>query len=715
MIEFKSVPSADTQRGFRFWFLLLALVLMVLLGRSASAQDPLEDKRMARILEIAATLPDPSKDAVALTQEAAQLCGFVVWDESKNVVAEPVGKPRYGLGITTAEIKAFASMYRSGHSVKLGDFVAGLDVLFHDAGGQGNLLPMIQPWLQLGSIREDPSRRALSAFLLGLAGNHDESSDGNFTGDSSIDPIQALFIARVVSEDMAMPIRQQAAKLAPQAISENFTLASQPKFELPGWAEDAYTGTVNAVVDAMTAVKFESFNKAAGKFNAMASIVKFISTYVFLGSELKVEEPGQPLVRTKDTSPGERRTLVARFFIDGSKVTDWLKDNRKIIALAGLDADMPKSGPIGGVETGWEFGQSTKYNSKQLIQYVGQVDISKVKTDDSGVAKVIVEGKPQPQKLDPNKVRPTMKKVQIRVTPQVKSTEIKQDWVDAVLGAAGIRNGPGIGFLTPVIECLYRMKWAGAKVMDLQIKDWVAAEAIGQISIEVEGKGTFFSKELNLVQSMSHRLEISDAVMEQRGGDVNKMPEIPESVLAKLPPEQRKAYEESIKQLKQLRSKLSFTITSPATVAYLVNDRTTRSGLTGECIVASFDARETWNAQANYIEPNKPPKTYIQVQIDVDKDAKKASMAIVANAFGKYESYFHESDKPAVNRSEEKLIGIFDRCDDLPDNWVVDLKTTLSTDGDREDYYGVGSYPYKFGKFTGVIRIAFSITRKIKK
>ena len=45
---------------------------------------------------------------------------------------------------------------------------------------------------------------------------------------------------------------------------------------------------------------FGTWAEGAGKANAILSIVKFIATYTFLEGEIRVEAPGQPLVRTKN-------------------------------------------------------------------------------------------------------------------------------------------------------------------------------------------------------------------------------------------------------------------------------------------------------------------------------------------------------------------------------------------------------------------------------
>jgi len=52
---------------------------------------------------------------------------------------------------------------------------------------------------------------------------------------------------------------------------------------------------------------FGKWAEGAGKANAILSIVKFIATYTFLEGEIRVEAPGQPLVRTKNHDQGQER------------------------------------------------------------------------------------------------------------------------------------------------------------------------------------------------------------------------------------------------------------------------------------------------------------------------------------------------------------------------------------------------------------------------
>ncbi|MBL8736465.1 MAG: hypothetical protein JNL12_08580, partial [Planctomycetes bacterium] len=67
--------------------LLVCLWLSLVVLR---AQEPSDTARLARLAAIAASLQDPATDGPALATEAARLCGFVIWNENREVQAEPL-------------------------------------------------------------------------------------------------------------------------------------------------------------------------------------------------------------------------------------------------------------------------------------------------------------------------------------------------------------------------------------------------------------------------------------------------------------------------------------------------------------------------------------------------------------------------------------------------------------------------------------------------
>jgi hypothetical protein len=740
-----------------------------------------ESARMTRLTEIAKLLNDPGSDAATLTTEAARLCGFSIWKEDRTRISDPTGFPALHLAVTDIEIKDYAQMFRAGHSVVLGDLIGAMDVLFKKIGGQGSVGPDAMTWLQTGVNSENASVQALTAFLQDLGAFRPGAAFGNFAADTErLDPIQSLFILRVLTEDMAVPLRRALAKMKPgpplagpigaadnrrlehaapdgaedasaSGLPASLDLPLTPCPEAPGYDEDAYAAGITGLFN-----KVAEGKKFIGKYadgvdnaNAILTVVKFIATYAFLDGDIRVEAPGQPLVRTKNHDPGEKRTVVAHFFIDGTRVTDWMKDHRCLVALAGLDLDMPKTGDLKGVRTEWKFDQSPLVAQK-LVQTPANtlIDLSKIRTDDKGKASVTIEGVPQPINLDPKKVMPVEKVVRITVTPQVKATEMKQDLVDAVTGAIGIEGG-GVGFITPLLETLYRMNWTGEIHLDLRVRDWQQAETVGQLTIEIKAVGREFRKQYALQMSLDRSLVFIDTEMRVMGGEMPAA--LDPEVLKSFPAEQRALIQSQMeayaRQMTELTKTRDFYGTGPGTARMSFNDLKSlktktvetssmtmeSSGPVGTTTMERSDI-EKWTASQEFKVSPAATTPYFAVKVDLQK--KTASLTFAANievqrdldsrtAFTTSEPGGGIIESGGKIPSKKMRMEIFDGLNILQALFptggavVLPLKEEPVIDGGGAmNYYGSIPIPFTFGpnkQFKGTGLISYSVTRKVIK
>lgn len=716
--------------GLRVAAARLVLLAVSFLASLAVAQPPADDAaRLSRLAAIARDLQDPETDAVALFTEAARAVGFVIWDEDRKVLAEPTGAPRLFLALTDAEIRAYARMFRSRHTVAREDLLAGIDSLYGYVGLPGAASPHALAWLG-GAPTANASVRALTVFLqdLGALRRRDAQAPGSTDFMAELDPLQALLIVRVLSEEIGTPLRRAIARGEVDAepkdgdrreVRRGPFAADGQVAEAPGWAEDAFVGGITGLFGEVVQRLGELGKKVSdgtGKANALASIAKFIATYAFLKGEVRVDAPGQPLVRTKTRDAGEQRTLVAKFWIDGLIVTDWLKENRKLVALAGLDVDMPKSGALKGVETEWQIGQSQFTTKTHLIQTVrGQPDISKVKTDDNGEARIRVEGVPQPRKLDPNKVMALDKRVTITVTPQVKSTEIQQDLVDAVTGAIGIKGGPS-GWLTPVIECLYRIKWKGKEVLDLQVRDWQLAETIGQAKIEITASAHEFRRDHGWSIRLQRVLELKDVQMEATAFE--PPPGLDPEMLKHLPPQYREQMEAGLKAAAQLARTPMFHATGPGNVELHVHDSETWYGQVGECDPENGEGSTTRNGDVSGVFGELPVPAFAQFVVQVDLDKNTAKLTLMGNLETDVVRTQRLSRSGNKTEQSKEPCGIFQGLELQPPfdkGIVIPLQITPIRDNTMNNYYGVVRVPFTYGKrLSGTALVSYSVTRKVK-
>jgi len=683
------------------------------------------DERLERLDSIAGKLSQRSGDDTALLTEAFQLCGFTIWNEDKVRLAGPSGEPALHLAITDAEIRGYLAMYRSGHAVKLGDLINSLDLPYQSIGGKGSCGVFLKDWLQTGVVSSNPSSRATNGFLRSLAIRHATLADNAFDDNSELDPIQALVVLRIMTEEMGAPLRKAIAKVKPPTLLASLT----PKVlqqEAPGWAEDGFVGGITGMFGALSDVldkeesAYGSYAKGVEKANAIASISKFILTYTFLRGEIRIDAPGNPLIRTKDRTPGDRRTLIASFKIDGTKVTDWMKDNRKLVALAGLDIDMPKSGALKGIETEWRLDQSRQYATKQLVQVVGQVDISKVRSDANGEARVTLEGKPQLKALDPTKVKAHEKAVWVDVTPQVKSTEMQQDIVDAITGAIGIKEGkPGPAWLTIIMECLYRMKWSGTTSLKLGVRDWQDAENVAQVLVEVHGRGFESNKDKTEFYEINRKLEATDVSVDMMGG--NEVPQIDKETLDKMSPAMRQQMEDMMKKYAEMAKSIQFIAQSVGTWTMFIDDQHVRTFDASDCIAQmgrTIDRKlGSKSVPGNGNDPNEL-RMSLSMKLDLPKKVALVTVNFPIDVHSTYTTQIGR--KPAQSTENEDWMDIFDRLEmqgnPNPSKGItVPLKVTPTQGDGRDDYNGTATIPFSFGdngKFRGTVMISFSITRK---
>ncbi|MCA8963928.1 MAG: hypothetical protein KDC48_03535 [Planctomycetes bacterium] len=722
------------------------------------AQDPVlddaprtstESTSPQRICDLAAQIQDPAVEAAPLFTELARHAGFAIWTEERAVVAAPLGPP-LRLAITDSEVREFCELFRNGDTVQLADLTAGLDVFWQKCGVPIPCGPLVDEWRLQAFTGGAPGTHGLFVALQALGNLHPEGPDPiDKSGDLTLDPLQALMLVRVIGEDLMLPLRQAmetAVANRERPRGPNLGDDAFAVIDWPGWAEDGYAGTVTTLVGKA----IENLDKFSGKAaewveevlknapgtdktgleklsrgfsiaNAIAAVAKCIATYTFLRGEIRVEEPGQPLIRTRggpaESQAGERRTLVAKFWIDGSKATDWMKENRPIVALAGIDIDMPKSGALKGIETEWDIKEDRHSSKYHLIRLADAVDISKIKTDDQGEARLAVLGRPQLRDLRKEQVLPVEKQVPIVVTPQVKSTEMQQDLVDSVFGALGILSvaeGNVEGLLTPVIECLYRMKWTGGRRFVLQVRDWIPAEVVGEVEIDIAASGSVFETNWSLQESIRRKLKFRDVKM--AGGEV-EVPTLDPMISKFLNETQRAQLEAGMEQARKMARQPRFQMQGQGVAELHVHDRRTLRGVFGECDpqpghrIVTVDGDQV----SDLAEPTGDLR---MMMIDTDLDAKTARLTVYSTMLAKV----HENKqigKQRTERSYEEEWGIFTNLELSGQKGNViefELKETVNPVTGGIDYYGVKSVPFRFcdKRCTGNAMVTFSLHRRPK-
>ncbi|MBX3095529.1 MAG: hypothetical protein KF812_01580 [Fimbriimonadaceae bacterium] len=683
--------------------LLVAASLVAALPSLAQAPTD-EGGAVNRLAQIADKLYDAGQgsEAVPLLTEAVGLCGIAIWGEDRHVIKPPVSQT-IGLAVTDYEVRAYSDMFVNGHSVRLGDLTDAIDHLLPNTSIQAPLLAALN--------NERPYSTKTEPFLTFIRELHGKVHENSllFTADTELDAIQALLIMRGVGEEIRVAAKKGAGATGQ---SSSNSKAKQGTL-MPGWAEDATVGTFLTGLEKLAGIQ-DPYT------NAVASICKFVATYSFLKGEGSIEAPGGPLPRRLDTQPGERRRLAMKFFIDGTKATDWLKENRLLLLSTGIDLDMPHSGPLAGIETDWDIRENKRNITQNLIQLPrgAGVDLTKVKTDAQGVARVDVEGRPRAKALDANKAKPIMKKVMIYVTPQVKATEMQQDLVDAVLGAIGIESG-GVGLITPVMETLYRMKWKGRTPLPLDVKDWQAADQFLTMSMTVKGDYSYFTNTGFVRQSIDRKIDITG--LELSGTGAIALPEFDAAMLAALPPAQRELIrsqmEAARREMEEAAKTRIYNAVGSGQLLWHFNDRNVSDLDTSDCEQDRMKIVESWTGggqidlTANFMEEGNG-----SIVLAADTTTKKIELSpsFVFDVLYQFERKALRT--PAVKGQAQNSLGIMTNINLLDGMRTPTLdyreEKELPGEGDGTYLRASGTIPFESGKVKGNIIIALIIYSK---
>jgi hypothetical protein len=543
-----------------------------------------EQARLDRLGVIAGELYNPKADTAALFTEAAKLCGFSIWNENGEKIFVPKDHPKLGYAITEEEIKWFAQMQKSGNGFKFGSVIEALDVTWKGLGGEGSCGLAVTKMLRKSYQNKNSSVRAWGSFLESANAQNPNRTEAAYASTESVlSPVETLFLLRVATEEMTRHVRAWLKTKEKNLLYASINPSAQMGL-VPGWLEDATSAVLmegadqfishleGLVTSATTLAEIEAYKSIAGKINAALAILKVAETYATLKCEFRVLTPGQPLIRTTNRNPGEVRTVQAHWYFDAPAITDWLKDNRWVVHALGIDPDAPHSGHLAGVETDWQIVRDTG----GLVQT--HVDLSKVLTDSKGVASVDFEGKPQSVDMNRNQVAPVEKVVQLQCTPQTKATSAGQDIVDALTGALGIMRG-GLGFATPIIESMYRLKWVGTKGYRLQVRDWVPGETRGNITITVHGYGSTTAGNGNHWVSLDRYIQYENVVMEDMGSPPPPKLNLDPGVSALV----RQQAQETYDMMLEASKSRPFILEGPGTCFMAINDLSGGTVEAGDC------------------------------------------------------------------------------------------------------------------------------------
>jgi len=315
-----------------------------------------------------------------------------------------------------------------------------------------------------------------------------------------LDAIQVAFILSRLSGDFAV-IEKRTAGHHPKLRNESFQSpcgASDVEDLINDYSALAETTLFGIIMERLGGGAGK-YGKAAGLANVVLTVFKFIVSYASL--EVEITMDGDKLIRTKNTTPGERRLLTATLKMDTGK-WDMINCFRSNLNEVGLDVDIPKNGPLAGVNVVWVvvlggdsrgwlgtvedmlniFGGETSYGDGLVFfDAVPGANRSPAKqiTNKAGVSQIYVVGTPQETDLSKRKLFEVDKGAGVRVDVQLKpmrivdTTQAVSNIIDIAQDALSFLTGDYLGgVVDTAAETLYRSNWYGSQPFYFIVKDW---------------------------------------------------------------------------------------------------------------------------------------------------------------------------------------------------------------------------------------------------
>lgn len=472
--------------------------------REGKLPDPMRlprgniDQQAATLAKAVAAGDDSSTAALYAAILAA---GYGVRDTDKSVMQTT--EHGQGLLFESSEVAAMAKLYGEDYGVALGhlsdSFTRSMPAL-----KDVPLTEAILDGIRKGAKSNQPAVRFWSQFVVALGKNSAVPYDLLAQVDPAktrLDAVQVALILSRLSGDLTV-IEKRTTGHHARSNSAN-QQSPCPGGDIKDLILDANaltSTTLFGILAERLGGGFATYGKVAGVANVAFTIFKFIISYASL--EVEITMDGDKLIRTKTTNPGEQRLLTATLRMDTGK---WQMINclRPHLNEAGLDVDVPESGPLAGVKVEWVFvyggdsrgrlgaiedmfravgGGGTGSDAIVLFNALENAPDRrpyKQMTDSEGVSKIYALGAPQREDLSKRKLFEVDKGAGVRVDIQLKPMRIVDkkaalsNIMDIIGNALSFLTGDPVGGVVgTVTETMYRSNWYSSEPFYFIVKDW---------------------------------------------------------------------------------------------------------------------------------------------------------------------------------------------------------------------------------------------------
>ena len=439
---------------------------------------------------------------------ALQAAGFAIVDEKHNILRRPMGDGR-GQGLTFYDFEAVGAIKLGNHGLGTSlDIISGIITKSTPEMPASQFSALVLQEIREHANSENPYLRFWAGLIIELGKASPKPVDLMTASPSevSLSVLQASLLVRRLQGDFysrhATPNHasrlQTTADATPTFLPVAWTtnnLSSFRRMVLPTTLDgpcnldndESLFFDGQAVLLSTWANKQleqvvgEKLGLGLAGANIALGWLKLVAAVTALQGEITVDNP--PLIRTLNSTPGEKRLMTARIWSEVGKL-ETLNCLRPLVnAATGLDFNMPSSGPLGNVAVEWHFAGDNEIRvndaaTRNLQNFVvfqapdgANRNQLKQVTDDDGISKMWLVGTPKIPAVvyqkDPLRIE---KQADVVVGVTLKSAKDgKQNWLDILgtsLGSIGAVAGElnPLGILGALPEIGFRTPWAAARV-----------------------------------------------------------------------------------------------------------------------------------------------------------------------------------------------------------------------------------------------------------
>ena len=455
---------------------------------------------------MAKQISDYNKDNLPLLITMLQRAGFFIIDTQQKVLYQPTTGTGTGLAFYDFEVAGMYKLSRRGAYSSVEKM----------AGIIGKDTPAMPPTLIANTILKDlrtayNSPKPLVRFWARLIvefGRNAEAPVDLLTASpaqASLNVIQtSLWERRLIGDMVVIAQRASTGKIfrpwgakpfAFVTASYGFIKAPCQTGNIEGLILDGSALAITTghgefmklIESTLSEAGKSTFGKIAtnlGRVNMVLAWAKLVAAMMTLKGEIKIADP-MPLVRTKNSVPGEYRMMTAKVWAEVGNLQVLNCVRLALNTASGLDFNMPSDGPLGDRDIGWYMtgdssfaGQGSSKSGKfdNFVNFEAPDGAprnpQKQISNDNGESKMNLVGGPKIPTVINKPVVPIRKKAGVMISVALKSPRDKaQNALDIGGGALGIAMGGPLAIISILPEIGFRMPLTPARIT-VPVKDW---------------------------------------------------------------------------------------------------------------------------------------------------------------------------------------------------------------------------------------------------